>query len=199
MACVEIILTEVKSKARRGRGSASDDSDSSDNDSSDPSDHDYRKRGALGRSSVPQGSLGQYSVSSSCDNSSSQPGDSPNAEPQQLQQHPEGEEDSSELLSPFSEGSCNSQGSSECFTINLQSVLLGSLEQDGAAAAAPAQGDGGDWHCAHALEAKLLEDTSVQEAPCSSDFQEWQNSSSSSEESDSSDSDTELVTGYMRR
>lgn len=199
MACVEIIPTEVKSKARRGRGSASDDSDSSDNDSSDPSDHDYRRRGALGRSSVPQGSLGQYSVNSSCDNSSSQPGDSPNAEPQQLQQHPEGEEDSSELLSPFSEGSCNSQGSSECFTINLQSVLLGSLEQDGAAAAAPAQGDGGDWHCAHALEAKLLEDTSVQEAPCSSDFQEWQNSSSSSEESDSSDSDTELMTGYMRR
>ncbi|KAM4905767.1 interferon alpha/beta receptor 2 isoform 2-T5 [Sylvia borin] len=208
VASVEIIPTEVKSKARGCRGSASDASDSSDSDSSDVCDHEYTRRGGVGRSSVPQGwasrsSLGQYSVKSSCEHSSSQPGDSPAAEPQQLQGRPEGQGDSSsEVLSPFCEGSCDSQGSRECFTINLRTVLLGTLEEDGhgAAAAPPAQEDAGDWHCAHGLEAKLLEDTaSVQEAPCSNDFHEWQNSSSSSEESDPSDSDTELVTGYMRR
>uniref|UniRef100_A0A8C3QZY7 Interferon alpha/beta receptor 2 n=1 Tax=Cyanoderma ruficeps TaxID=181631 RepID=A0A8C3QZY7_9PASS len=205
VASVEIIPTEVKSKARGCRGSASDDSDSSDSDDSDPCDH-YTRRGALGRSSVPRGwaspsSLVQYSVDSSSEHCP-QPGDSPAGEPQQLQGHPEGEGDSSSgLLSPFSEGSCNSQGSSECFTIHLHTVLLGALEQDGhgAAAAPPAQEDAEDWHCAHALEAKLLEDTSMQEAPCSIDFHEWQNSSSSSEESDPSDSDTEPMTGYMRR
>lgn len=208
---MEIIPTEVKSKARGCRGSASDDSDSSDGDSSGLCDHNYTRRGGLARGSDPQGwaspsSSVQYSVNSSCEHSSSQPGDTPTAEPQQLQQHqghPEGEGDSrSEVLSPFCEGSSGSQGSSECFTINLHTVLLGTLEQDGhsPAAAPPAQEDAGDWHCAHALEAKLLEDTaSVQEAPCSNDFREWQNSSSASEESDPLDSDTELMTGYMRR
>ncbi|XP_066033329.1 interferon alpha/beta receptor 2 isoform X2 [Chamaea fasciata] len=208
VASVEIIPTEVKSKARGCRGSASDDSDSSDSDGSDLCDHDYTRRGALRRSSVPQGwngpsSLVQYSDKSSCEHSSSgRPGDSPAAEPRQLRGQPEGEgASSSGALSPFCEGSSDSQGSSECFTINLHTVLLGTLEQDGhgAAAAPPAREDEGDWHCAHALEEKLLEDTSVREAPCSNHFHEWQNSSSSSEESDPSDSDTELVTGYMRR
>lgn len=208
VASVEIIPTEVKSKARGCRGSASDDSDSSDSDSSGLCDHNYTRRGGLARGSDPQGwdspsSPVQYSVNSSCEHSVSQPGDAAATEPQQLQGHPEGEGDSrSEGLSPFCEGGSDSQGSAECFTINLHTVLLGTLEQDGhsPAAAAPAQGDAGDWHCADDLEANLLEDTaSVQEAPCSNDFHEWQNSSSSSEESDPSDSGTELVTGYMRR
>ncbi|XP_058696917.1 interferon alpha/beta receptor 2 isoform X2 [Poecile atricapillus] len=203
-ASVEIIPKEVKSKARACRGSASDDSDSSDSDSSAPCDHNYTRREGLGRGSVPRGwltpsTLGQYSVSSS-EHSSSQAGDSAAAEPhesQEQQGHPGGEGDMrSEFLSPFSE----SQGNSECFTISLQTVQLGSLEQDGhSSAAPPAQEDEGDWHCAHDLQAKLLEDTgSVEDAPCSNDFHEWQDSSSS-EESNPSDSDTEHGTGYMRR
>lgn len=210
LASVEIIPREVKSKARGCRGSASDDSDSSDSDSSALCDHDYTRREGLGRGRVPQGcdspgTLVQYSVNSTCEHSSSRAGDIPAAEPEESEEHegdPEGDRDiRSELLSPFSEGSCSSQGNSECFTINLHTVLLGTLEQDGdgSAAAPSSQEDAGDWHCAHALEAKLPEDTgSVQEAPCSNDFHEWQNSSSS-EESGSSDSDTEHVTGYMRR
>ncbi|XP_039912905.1 interferon alpha/beta receptor 2 isoform X2 [Hirundo rustica] len=208
VAPVEIVPREVKSKARGCRGSASDDSDSDSSDGSAPCDHDYARRGAPGRGSVPRGwgspgSAPQYSVSSSSQHSGGQAGDVPPAEPQQRPEHPEGRGDSSgESLSPFSEGGCNSRGGSECFTINLHTVLLGTLEQDGhgAAAAPPAQEDAAGWDCARALEAKLLEGTgSVQEAPCSNDFHEWQNSSSSSEESDASDSDTELVTGYMRR
>ncbi|XP_030090771.2 interferon alpha/beta receptor 2 isoform X1 [Serinus canaria] len=211
VASVEIIPREVKSKARGCRGSASDssDSDSSDSDGSALCDHDYARRDRLGRASVPRGcdtpsSLGQYSVSSTCEHSSSQAGDTPAAEPQEpqgQQGHPEGDRGPrSELLSPLCGDSCEPQGGSECFTISLHTVLLGTLEQDGhgAAAAAPAQQDTGGWHCAHALE-----DTgSGQGAPCSNDFREWQNSSSSSsssEESDSLDSDTEQVTGYMRR
>ncbi|RMB92416.1 hypothetical protein DUI87_31186 [Hirundo rustica rustica] len=208
VAPVEIVPREVKSKARGCRGSASDDSDSDSSDGSAPCDHDYARRGAPGRGSVPRGwgspgSAPQYSVSSSSQHSGGQAGDVPPAEPQQRPEHPEGRGDSSgESLSPFSEGGCNSRGGSECFTINLHTVLLGTLEQDGhgAAAAPPAQEDAAGWDCARALEAKLLEGTgSVQEAPCSNDFHEWQNSSSSSEESDASDSDAELVTGYMRR
>ncbi|XP_063249381.1 interferon alpha/beta receptor 2 isoform X2 [Prinia subflava] len=210
VASVEIIPREVKSKARGCRGRASDDSDSSDSDSGGLCDHDYTRRGGLARGSVPQGwhspsTPEQYSVDSSCQHSG-QPGDSPAAEPQQGQQqqgqHAEGEADSSsELLSPFPGGSCSSPGSSACFTISLHTVLLGTLEQHGhGVAAAPAQAEPAGWHCAHNVQAELPEDTeSVQEAPCSSDFHEWQNSSSSSEDSDPSDSDTELVTGYMRR
>ncbi|XP_041258065.1 interferon alpha/beta receptor 2 isoform X1 [Onychostruthus taczanowskii] len=209
VASVEIIPREVKSKARGCRGSASDDTDSdSDSDSSALCDHNYTRRGRLGRGSVPQGcdtpsSLGQYSVSSTCEHSSSQAGDTPAAEPQEPQGRPEGDRDTrSEFLSPLSGDSCEPQGDGECFTISLHTVLLGTLEQDGhsPAAAPPAREDAGDWHCAHALEEKLLEDTgSEQGAPCSSDFHEWQNSSCCSEESDSLDSDTEQVTGYMRR
>ncbi|XP_068860756.1 interferon alpha/beta receptor 2 isoform X3 [Aphelocoma coerulescens] len=209
LSSVEIIPREVKSKARGCRGSASDDSDGSDSDSSALCDRDYARRAGLGRGRVPQGCRGpgtlvQYSVNSTCEHSGSQAGDTPAAEPE-LEEHagdPEGDTDPrSELLSPFSEGSGSSQGNSECFTINLHTVLLGTLEpdRDSPAAAPSSQEDADDWHCAHALEAKLLEDTgSVQEAPCSNDFHEWQNSSSS-EESGSSDSDTEHVTGYMRR
>ncbi|KAI1241420.1 hypothetical protein IHE44_0004893 [Lamprotornis superbus] len=208
LASVEIIPREVKSKARGCRGSASDDSDSdsSDSDSSALCDQDYTRRAGPGGARAPQGcatrsALVQYSVNSSCEHSSSQAGDTPAAEPQPCQGHgedPEGDGDTrSELLSPLCEGS------SECFTIGLHTVLLGALEQDGhgSAAAAPAQEDAGGWHCDPALQAKLLEDTgSEQEAPCSNDFHEWQNSSSSSEESDSLDSDTEQhLTGYMRR
>ncbi|OWK53022.1 Interferon alpha/beta receptor 2 [Lonchura striata] len=213
LASVEIIPREVKSKARRCRGSDSSDSDSSDSDSSDsdssaPCDHDYTRRDRLGRGSVPQrcdtpSSPRQYSESSTCEHSSSQAGDTPAAEPQQLQEHPGGDGDtSSQLLSPLSGDSGEPQSGSGCFTISLHTVLLGTLEQDGhgSAAAAPAQQDAEGWHCAHALQEKLLEDTgSGQGAPCSNDFPEWQKSSSSSEESDSSDSDTEQVTGYMRR
>ncbi|XP_048148292.1 interferon alpha/beta receptor 2-like isoform X2 [Corvus hawaiiensis] len=209
LSSLEIIPREVKSKARGCRGSASDDSDSSDSDSSALCDHDYARRAGLGRGRVRQGcdspgTLVQYSVNSTCEYSGSQAGDTPAAEPE-LEEHegdPEGDTDTrSELLSPFSEGSGSSQGNSECFTINLHTVLLGTLEPDGdsSAAAPSSQEDADDWHCAHALEAKLLEDTgSVQEAPCSNDFHEWQNSSSS-EDSGSLDSDTEHVTGYMRR
>lgn len=220
VASVEIIPREVKSKARGCRGSASDDSASSDSDSSDSDSsalchRDYTRREGLARGRAPRGGEGpgtllQYSVNSTGEHSSSssQPGDSPAAEPGLFEEHegsPEGDGDGdtrSELLSPFAEGRCNSRGSSECFTINLHTVLLGTLEQDGhsSAAAHSSQEDAGGWHCAHALEAKLLEGTgSVQEEPCSNDFHEWQNSSSSSEESDSLDSDTEHVTGYMRR
>ncbi|XP_038005249.1 interferon alpha/beta receptor 2 isoform X2 [Motacilla alba alba] len=206
VASVEIIPREVKSKARGRRGSASDDtdSDSSDSDSSALCDHDYTRRDRLGRAAVPQGcdtpsSLGQYSVSSTCEHRSSQAGDTPAAEPQEPQGHPEGDRDTrSELLSALSGGSREPQRGSECFTISLHSVLLGSLEQHGQGSAA--RQDAGDWHCAHALQPKLLEDTAGgQGAPCSNDFREWQNSSSSSEESDSVDSDAEQVTGYMRR
>ncbi|XP_039560239.1 interferon alpha/beta receptor 2 isoform X1 [Passer montanus] len=210
VASVEIIPREVKSKARGCRGTASDDSDSdsSDSDSSALYDHNYTWRDRLGRASVPQGcdtpsSLGQYSVGSTCEPSSSQAGDTPAAEPQEPQGHPEGDRDTrSTFLSPLSGDSCEPQGDSECFTISLDTVLLGALEQDGhgPAAAPPAQEDAGDWHCAHAEGEKLLEDTgSGQGAPCSNDFHEWQNSSCCSEESDSLDSDTEQVTGYMRR
>lgn len=211
LASVEIIPTEVKSKARGCRGSDSDDSDSDDSDSSALCDHDYTRRAGPGRDRVPWGCAtrrapGQHSGNSSCEHSSSQPGDTPATEPQQCQEHggePEGDTDSrSELLSPVSEGSCGSRGGTECFTIGLHTVLLGALEQDGhgSAPAAPAREEAGGWHCDPALQAKLLEDTgSEEEAPCSNDFHEWQNSSSSSEESDSLDSDTEHVTGYMRR
>ncbi|XP_032909157.1 interferon alpha/beta receptor 2 [Catharus ustulatus] len=208
LASVEIIPREVKSKARGCRGSDSDDSDSDDSDSSALCDHDYTRRAGLGRDRVPRGcgtrsALGQCSGDSSCEHSSSQPGDMP-AAPQQCQEHggdSEGDTDTrSELLSPVAEDSCGSRGSSECFTIGLHTVLLGALEQDGhgSAAPAPAREEAGGWHCDPALQAKLLDDTgSEQEAPCSNDFHEWQNSSS--EESDSLDSDTEHVSGYMRR
>ncbi|XP_056344881.1 interferon alpha/beta receptor 2 [Oenanthe melanoleuca] len=211
LACVEIIPTEVKSRARGCRGNASGDSASSDSGSSDSDsdtalcDHDYTRRAGLGREHAPRGcappsSLGHCSGSSSCEHSSSQPGDTA-AQPQHCQGQqghggqPGGAADTSrELLSPLSEGS------SECFTIGLHTVLLGALEQDGhsSAAAAPAQQGTAGCHCDPALQAQLLEDTaSEQEAPCSDGFHEWQNSSS--EESDSLDSDTEHVTGYMRR
>uniref|UniRef100_A0A8C3Q3P4 Tissue factor n=1 Tax=Geospiza parvula TaxID=87175 RepID=A0A8C3Q3P4_GEOPR len=210
VASVEIIPREVKSKARGCRGSASDDtdSDSSDSDSSALREHDYTRRGRLGRGSVPRGcdtpsSPEQYSGSSTCEHSSSQAGDTPAAEPQEPQGHPAGDGDTrSELLSPLCGDSHEPQGGSGCFTISLNTVLLGTLEQDGhgPAAAPPAPQDAGDWHCAHDAQAKLLQDPgSGQGAPCSNAFHEWQNSSSSSEESDSLDSDTEQVTGYMRR
>ncbi|KAL2310304.1 hypothetical protein Nmel_001952 [Mimus melanotis] len=198
LASVEIIPREVKSKARGCIGSASDDSDSSDSDSSAPCDYDCRRCAGPPRGCATPGALEQYTVKSSCEHSSSQAGDMPAAEPQQCQGHggdPDRDRDtSSELLSPLSEGS------SECFTIGLHTVLLGALEQDGhgSAAAVPALQDAGGWHCDPALQEKLLEDTgSEQEAPCSNDFHEWENSSS--EESDSLDSDTECLTGYMRR
>ncbi|XP_030143433.4 interferon alpha/beta receptor 2 isoform X1 [Taeniopygia guttata] len=201
LASVEIIPREVKSKARRY--SDSSDSDSSDSDSSALCDHNYTRRDRLGRGSVPQGcdtrsSLRQYSESSTCEHSSSQAGDMPAAEPQELQEHPGGDRDTRSQFGDSGEP----QGSSGCFTISLHTVLLGTLEQDGhgSAAAAPAQQDAGDWHCARALQEKLLEDTgSGQGTPCSNGFHEWQKSSSSSEESDSLGSDTEQVTGYMRR
>ncbi|XP_036236027.1 interferon alpha/beta receptor 2 isoform X2 [Molothrus ater] len=205
VASVEIIPREVKSKARACRSS---DSDSSDSDSSALCDHNYTRRGRLGRGSVPQvcdspGSPEQYSVSSTCEHSSSQAGATPAAEPQEPQGHPAGHRDTrSELLSPLCGDSSEPQGGSGCFTISLSTVLLGTLEQDGhsPAAASPAHEDAGDWHCAHGVQAKLLQDTgSGQGAPCSNNFHGWQNSSSSSEESDSLDSDTEQVTGYMRR
>ncbi|XP_063036221.1 interferon alpha/beta receptor 2 isoform X1 [Melospiza melodia melodia] len=207
---VEIILREVKSKARGCTGSASDDSDSDsgDSDSSAPCDHDYTRRGRLGRGSVPRGcdtpiSPEQYSVSSTCEPSSPRAGHTPAAEPQEPQGHPAGDRDTgSQLLSPLCGDSPEPPGDSGCFTISLNTVLLGTLEQDGhgPAAAAPAQEDAGDWPCAHGGQAKLLQDAaSGQGAPCANDFHEWQNSSSSSEESDSLDSDTEQVTGYMRR
>ncbi|CAN8197111.1 unnamed protein product [Coccothraustes coccothraustes] len=206
VASVEIIPREVKSKARGCRGSASDDSDgdSSDSDGSALCAHDYTRRGRLGRASVPRGcdtpsSTGQYPEGSTCEHSSSQAGDTPAAEPQELQGLSEGDRGTrSELLSPLGGDSCEPQGGSGCFTISLSTVLLGG---HGSAAAPPALQDAGDWPCAHALEAKLLQDAgSGQGAPCSNDFREWQNSSSSSsEESDSLDSDAEQVTGYMRR
>ncbi|XP_071286128.1 interferon alpha/beta receptor 2 isoform X2 [Agelaius tricolor] len=208
VASVEIIPREVKSKARGCRGSDSDDSDSSDSDSSALCDHNYTRRGRLGRGSVPQvcdspSSPEQYSVSSTCEHSSSQAGATPAAEPQEPQGHPAGHRDTrSELLSPLCGDSSEPQGGSGCFTISLSTVLLGTLEQDGhsPAAASPAHEGAGDWHCAHGVQAKLLQDTgSGHGAPCSNNFHGWQNSSSSSEESDSLDSDTEQVTGYMRR
>ncbi|XP_027764858.1 interferon alpha/beta receptor 2 isoform X2 [Empidonax traillii] len=205
---VEVIPREVKAKAG-GCGGSSSDSDSEDSDSSAPWDHNYTRREVLSRAPpVPGTSHVQYSENRPCE--ATQATDPAPPEPAGAEEHTDlagdqdlaGDTDSGgELLSPFPELSCHypARQSSTCFTINLQTVLLGSLEErgDSPAAALPAPQHEGHWQCAHALEAEADTGT-VQKAPGADDCQEWQNFPSE-EESDSSESDTDQGTGYMRR
>ncbi|XP_017694597.1 PREDICTED: uncharacterized protein LOC108509594 [Lepidothrix coronata] len=203
---MEVIPREVKPKASGGSGSGSD-SDSEDSDSSALWDHDYTRRGVLGRAPPAPGTPPvQYSENRPPEDSGTPGTASAAPEPRGSEEHHsdlEGEQDTGgEGPSPLPELSCQcpaGQSGSACFTINLQSVLLGTLEGSGhgPAAALPAQGHEGLWQCDPALEAK--DDTGTgHKALGADDFQEWQNSPSE-EESDSSESDTEQVTGYMRR
>ncbi|XP_027604653.1 interferon alpha/beta receptor 2-like [Pipra filicauda] len=201
---MEVIPREVKPKASGCSGS---DSDSEDSDSSALWDHDYTRRGVLGRAPPAPGTPpGQYSENRPCEDSGTPGTASAPPEPRGSEEQDsglEGEQDTGgEVLSPFPELSCQCparQSGSACFTINLQSVLLGTLEGSGhgPTAALPAREHEGLWQCDPALEAK--DDTGTgHKALGADDFQEWQNSPSE-EESDSSESDTEQVTGYMRR
>ncbi|KAJ7401256.1 hypothetical protein BTVI_97737 [Pitangus sulphuratus] len=205
---VEVIPREVKAKAG-GCGGSSSDSDSEDSDGSAPWDHNYTRREVLSRAPPAPGTPHlQYSENTPCEATPAT--DPAPPEPAGAEEHTDlaGDEDlagdtdsGGELLSPFPELSCHCPAgqSSPCFTINLQTVLLGSLEErgDSPAAALPAPQLEGHWHCAHALEAEADTET-VQKAPGADDFQEWQNSPSE-EESDSDESDTDQGTGYMRR
>lgn len=149
----------------------------------------------------------QYSTDSTCDNSSSQASENPDAAPEDFEEHEmdiEEDNSSSELLNPFSEVNCNyssRQRNSACFTINLKTVLLGTSEEnvDSSAALLSSQEGPVDWQCTFDFEAKLDNTESVQKLHCHSSSREWQNSSCSSDESDSSDSDMDQKTEYIRR
>ncbi|KAM6099810.1 interferon alpha/beta receptor 2 [Theristicus caerulescens] len=212
IASVEIIYKEIKKKANESSGGVSDEDDSDDSDSDDMSNHDYTKRDMIGRvphSSDTPNAFVQYSTNRACDDSSSQESENPDTEPEDFEEHEtDTEEDkdaSSELLSPFPEVNCNyssRQRNSACFTINLNTVLLGASEEnvDSSAALLSSREDAVDWQCTRAFESKLLDDTeSMQKPHCHNDSREWQNSSHSSDESDSSDSDTDQKTEYIRR
>ncbi|XP_010295512.1 PREDICTED: dentin sialophosphoprotein-like, partial [Phaethon lepturus] len=206
---VEIIYEEVKKKANESSGGLSEEDDS---DSDAISNHDYTKRDIISRvprSSDTPNAFVQYSTNSTCDDSSSQASENPDADPEDFEEHEadieEDKDTSSELLNPFSEVNCNYSSrrrNSACFTINLETVLLGASEEnmDSSAALLSSREDTVDWQCTHAFEAKLLDDTeSVQKPRCANGSCEWQNSSRSSAESDSSDSDTDQKTEYIRR
>ncbi|KAM9259443.1 interferon alpha/beta receptor 2 isoform 2-T5 [Cariama cristata] len=210
IASVEIIYKEVKKKANESRGGVSDDSDDSDSDAI--SNHDYTRRGVLSRaphSSDTSNVFVQYSTNSTRDDSSSQASGNPDADPEDFEEHEmdieEDKDTRSELINPFSEINCDyssRQRNSACFTINLKTVLLGTLEEnvDISEARLSSQEDAVDWQCTHAFEAKLLDDTeSVQKPRCRNGSHEWQNSSPPSDESDLSDSDMDQKTEYIRR
>ncbi|XP_049691008.1 interferon alpha/beta receptor 2 isoform X2 [Accipiter gentilis] len=210
IASVEIIHKEVKKKANESIGGISDEDDSDDSDSDAISNHDYTRRGII--SQVPHSSdttnvFVQYSTDSTCDNSSSQASENPDAAPEDFEEHEmdiEEDNTSSELLNPFSEVNCNyssRQRNSACFTINLKTVLLGTSEEnvDSSAALLSSQEGPVDWQCTFDFEAKLDNTESVQKLHCHSSSREWQNSSCSSDESDSSDSDMDQKTEYIRR
>lgn len=149
----------------------------------------------------------QYSAHSTCEDSSNQA--SENQDTEDFEEHEmdigEDRDTSSELLNSSSVVNCNyssRQRNSDCFTINLKTVQLGTSEEnmDSSAALLSSQEDAIDWQCTRAFEAKLLDDVgSVQKLHCGNGSHEWQNSSHSSDESDSSDSDTNQKTEYVRR
>ncbi|KAM6419897.1 interferon alpha/beta receptor 2 [Pluvialis apricaria] len=210
IASVEIIYKEFKKKASESSGGVSDEDDS---DSDAVSNHGYTRREILSRvphsPDTPNGFV-QYSTDSTHgDDSSSQASEQPDIDPEDFEENEvdieEDKDTSSESLNPASEVNCNyssRQRNSACFTINLQTVLLGASEEsvDSSAALLSSQEDAVDWQCARAFEAKLLDATeSVQKPQCHKNSQEWQNSSHSSDESDSSDSDMDEKNEYIRR
>ncbi|XP_074457170.1 interferon alpha/beta receptor 2 [Larus michahellis] len=213
IASVEIIYKEVKKKTNESSGGGvSDEDDSDDSDSDAISNHDYARRDIIGR--VPHSSgtadgFVQYSTNSTCEDSSSQASEHPDIDPEDFEEHEmdieEDKDTSSELLNTFSEVNYNyssRQRNSACFTINLNTVLLGVSEEnmDSSAVLLSSREDAVDWQCAHAFEAKLLDDTkSVRKPLCPNSSQEWQISSHSSDGSDSSDSDMDQKTEYLRR
>ncbi|XP_071423736.1 interferon alpha/beta receptor 2 isoform X2 [Pithys albifrons albifrons] len=192
---VVVVHREVNAPACGGS-----DSDS-DSEGSALWDQDYTRRVTLGRAVPSPEPPAQYSVDSPGKDSGGQAGDSLGTPGMEELPALGGDTDTGgDLLGPPSEGSCAypARHSSACFTINLQTVLLGTLEgsRDSPAAALPSQEEEGHWECAHGLEAQHEVGT-VQKALCGGAFQEWQ--SSESEESDSAESDTEQLSGYMRR
>ncbi|XP_035752279.1 interferon alpha/beta receptor 2 isoform X2 [Egretta garzetta] len=212
VASVEIIYKDVKKKANESSAGVDDEDDSDDSDSDAISNHDYTRRDMI--SGVPHSSdtpnvFVQYSINSTCDDSSSQASGNPDADPEDFEEHEvdveENKDASSEFLNPFSDVHCNyasSQRNSACFTISLKTVLLGASEEsaDKSAALLSSQEDAVDWQCPRAFESKILDDTeSVQKPHSGNGSHEWQNSSCSSDESDSSDSDMDQKTEYVRR
>ncbi|XP_056184212.1 interferon alpha/beta receptor 2 [Falco biarmicus] len=211
IASVEIIYKEMKKKANESSGGVSDEDDSDDSESNAISNHDYTRRDILSR--VPHFSdtsnvFVPYSTDSTCDDSSSQASENPDANPEDFENHEmdveEDKDTSSELLNPFSKvnSNCSSrQRESPCFTIDLKTVLLGASEEDvdSSAALLSSQEDAVDWQCARSFEANLDDTENMQKPNCHNDSQEWQNSCHSSNESDSSDSDMEQNTEYIRR
>ncbi|XP_009326218.1 PREDICTED: interferon alpha/beta receptor 2 [Pygoscelis adeliae] len=212
IASVEIIYKEVKKKANESSSGVSDEDDSDDSDSSAISNHYYTGRDIISR--VPHSSdtpnvFMQCSTGSTCDSSGTQASENPDADPEDFEEREtdveEDKDASSELLNPFSEVNCNYSSrrrNSACFTINLKSVLLGTLEEnvDVSAALLSSREDAVDWQCTRAFQSKLLGDAeSVQKPRCRNSSCEWQNSSCSSDESDSSVSDTDQKTEYIRR
>ncbi|XP_042644839.1 interferon alpha/beta receptor 2 isoform X2 [Tyto alba] len=212
ISSIEIIYKEVKKRANESRGGVSDEDDSDDSDNDAISNHDYTRREIISRvphsSDVPNVFM-QYSLNGTCDDSSSQTSENPDAEPEdseELEMDMEEDKDmGSGLLNPFSEVNYNyssRQRNSACFTINLKTVLLGTSEENvnSSAALLSSQEDAIDWQCTRAFEGKLLDDTeSVQETHCHNSSHEWQNSSHSSDEHDSSDSDMDQKNEYIRR
>ncbi|XP_025964336.1 interferon alpha/beta receptor 2 isoform X3 [Dromaius novaehollandiae] len=206
---VEIISKEVKKKAKECSGNGSDEDDD-DSVSDARSNHDYTRRDIFSRvphSSDTSNAFVQCCKDSTCEDSSSQASQNPGSDLEDFEENEvDIEEDkgaSMELLNPFSEVNCTSSGSrsSACFTINLQTVLLGTSEEnvDSSAALLSSQEDKVDWLDSGAFGSKLLDDTgSVQKPLCHNISHEWENSSSS-DESDSSDSDMDQKTEYIRR
>ncbi|KAM6439487.1 interferon alpha/beta receptor 2 [Rhynochetos jubatus] len=208
IASVEVIYREVKKKANESSGGVSDE-----DDSDATSNHGYTRRDIISRvphsSSMPKVFM-PYSVTNSThDDSSSQVSENPDIDPEDFEEPEmdmkEEKDTSRELLNPFSEVNCNyssTRRNSACFTINLNTVLLGASEEnvDSSAALLSSQEDAVDWQCTHAFEAKLLDDTeSVEKPGHPNGSHEWQRSPRSSDESDLSDSDVDQNTEYIRR
>uniref|UniRef100_A0A8C3BG46 Interferon/interleukin receptor domain-containing protein n=1 Tax=Cairina moschata TaxID=8855 RepID=A0A8C3BG46_CAIMO len=207
---VEIIYKEIKKKAVGS--SVSDDSDSDDSGSDDLSNHDYTRRDIVRRTPHSSDTTGVFvhcSTSSTCDDGSSQANEHLDDDPEVFEENEmdieKDQDPGRKLLQPFPEENCTYSSRSrnnDCFTINLESVLLGISEDtmDNSTALLSSQGDTVDWQHRHAFESQLLADTeSVQKPHCLNNSQEWKDSSSSSNESDSSDSDTDSKTEYLRR
>ncbi|XP_068000631.1 interferon alpha/beta receptor 2 isoform X1 [Melanerpes formicivorus] len=207
IASVEIIYTAVKKKANESSGIVRDEDDS---DSDARSNHAYTRRDIISR--VPPSPdapnvFVQYSTNSTCDDSSSQASENPDTDPEdfeELEMNIEEDKDTSgRLLNSFSDVDSNytsRQSNHDCFTINLESVLLGTSEEkvDGSASLSSEE-DAADWQCTHGFEAKLDDTESLRKPPCHNSSHEWQNSTGSSDESESSDSDTNKKNEYLRR
>ncbi|XP_069641325.1 interleukin-10 receptor subunit beta isoform X5 [Haliaeetus albicilla] len=122
IASVEIIYKEVKKKTNEHIGGISDEDDSDDSDSDAISNHDYTRRGIISR--VPHSSdtinvFVQYSANSTCDNSSSQASENPDADPEDFEEHEMDIEEDNTSIS----GIVPKPQNARIISVNLRSTL----------------------------------------------------------------------------